>query len=83
MDIATAPMLVDLSVNGQPVKAVAVMGKQAFLYLFNRVTGEPMFPIEERPVAAVRRAGREDVADAAVSDQTAGLRLPGRRGAET
>ena len=50
MDIATAPMLVDLTVNGQPVKAVAVMGKQAFLYLFNRVTGEPIFPIEERPV---------------------------------
>jgi glucose dehydrogenase len=50
MDIATAPMLVDLMVSGQPVKAVAVMGKQAFLYLFNRVTGEPIFPIEERPV---------------------------------
>jgi quinoprotein glucose dehydrogenase len=50
MDIATAPMLVDLTVGGQPVKAVAVMGKQAFLYLFNRVTGEPIFPIEERPV---------------------------------
>jgi len=50
MDIATAPMLVDLTVNGQPVKAVAVMGKQAMLYLFNRVTGEPVFPIEERPV---------------------------------
>src|SRR3954469_1765624 len=50
MDIATAPMLVDLTVHDQPVKAVAVMGKQAFLYLFNRVTGEPVFPIEERPV---------------------------------
>jgi quinoprotein glucose dehydrogenase len=50
MDIAAAPMLVDLTVNGQPVKAVAAMGKQAMLYLFNRVTGEPIFPIEERPV---------------------------------
>ncbi len=50
MDIATAPMLVDLTVGGQPVKAVAVMGKQAMLYLFNRVTGEPILPIEERPV---------------------------------
>ena len=50
MDIAAAPILVDLTVNGQPVKAVAVMGKQAMLYLFNRVTGEPIFPIEERPV---------------------------------
>jgi quinoprotein glucose dehydrogenase len=50
MDIAAAPMLVDLTVNGQPVKAVAAMGKQAMLYLFNRVTGEPIFPTEERPV---------------------------------
>jgi quinoprotein glucose dehydrogenase len=50
MDIAAAPILADLVVNGHPVKAVAVMGKQAMLYLFNRVTGEPIFPIEERPV---------------------------------
>ena len=50
MDIAAAPMLVDITVERQPVKAVAVMGKQAMLYLFNRVTGEPIFPIEERPV---------------------------------
>jgi len=50
MDIAAAPMLVDLTVDGHPVKAVAAMGKQAMLYLFNRVTGEPVFPMEERPV---------------------------------
>jgi glucose dehydrogenase len=50
MDIAAAPMLVDLTVNGRSVKAVAAMGKQAMLYLFDRVTGVPVFPIEERPV---------------------------------
>ena len=50
MDVSAAPILVDLTVDGRPVKAVAAMGKQAFLYLFNRVTGEPIFPIEERPV---------------------------------
>jgi quinoprotein glucose dehydrogenase len=50
MDVAAAPMIVDLTVGGQPVKAVAAMGKQAMLYLFNRVTGDPIFPIEERPV---------------------------------
>jgi len=50
MDIAAAPILVDLTVGGRPVKAVAVMGKQAMLYLFDRVTGTPVFPIEERPV---------------------------------
>ena len=50
MDIAAAPILVDLTVAGRPIKGVAAMGKQAMLYLFNRVTGEPIFPIEERPV---------------------------------
>jgi len=50
MDVAAAPMLVDLSVDGRPVKAVAAMGKQAMLYLFNRATGAPIFPIEERAV---------------------------------
>ncbi|HZR22412.1 MAG TPA: PQQ-binding-like beta-propeller repeat protein [Vicinamibacterales bacterium] len=50
MDIAAAPILMDLNVGGKPVKAVAAMGKQAMLYLFDRVTGQPVFPIEERPV---------------------------------
>jgi len=50
MDIAAAPMLVDLTIGGKPVKAVAAMGKQAMMYVFDRVTGEPIFPIEERPV---------------------------------
>jgi quinoprotein glucose dehydrogenase len=50
MDIAAAPILVDLTVGGRPVKAVAVMGKQAMMYVFDRVSGAPVFPIEERPV---------------------------------
>jgi quinoprotein glucose dehydrogenase len=50
MDIPCAPMLVDITVNGRPVKALAQPTKQAFLYMFNRETGEPIFPIEERPV---------------------------------
>src|SRR5690242_1738577 len=50
MDIPCAPMLVDLTVNGRPVKALAQPTKQAFLYMFDRVTGQPIFPIEERPV---------------------------------
>ena len=37
-------------VNGQPVKALAQPTKQAFLYVFDRVTGKPIWPIEERPV---------------------------------
>ncbi len=50
MDVSAAPILMDLTVDGKPVKAVAAMGKQAMLYLFDRVTGVPVFPIEERPV---------------------------------
>jgi quinoprotein glucose dehydrogenase len=50
MDIPCAPMLVDITVNGQTVKAVAQPTKQAFLYVFDRVTGKPIWPIEERPV---------------------------------
>jgi quinoprotein glucose dehydrogenase len=48
-DIPCAPILADISVNGRTIKAVAQPTKQAFLYVFDRVTGEPVWPIEERP----------------------------------
>ncbi|MBL4820042.1 MAG: PQQ-binding-like beta-propeller repeat protein [Gammaproteobacteria bacterium] len=51
-DIPSAPILLDINVDGRPIKAVAQTTKQAFLYVFDRVTGEPVWPIEERPVAA-------------------------------
>ena len=50
-DIPCAPILVNITVNGRAIKAVAQPTKQAFLYVFNRETGEPVWPIEERPVA--------------------------------
>jgi quinoprotein glucose dehydrogenase len=50
MDMSCAPILANITVNGRPIKAVAVPTKQAFLYVFNRETGEPVWPIEERPV---------------------------------
>jgi quinoprotein glucose dehydrogenase len=50
MDIPCAPILADLVVNGRIVKAVAQPTKQAFLYVFNRETGQPIWPINERPV---------------------------------
>ncbi len=49
-DMASPPILADITVDGTPIKAVAQPGKQAFLYVFDRVTGEPVWPIEERPV---------------------------------
>jgi quinoprotein glucose dehydrogenase len=50
MDLSSAPILADIAVNGRAVKAVAQPSKQGFLYVFDRVTGKPVWPIEERPV---------------------------------
>jgi len=49
-DLSSAPLLVDINVDGKAVKAVALPTKQAYLYVFDRVTGKPVWPIEERPV---------------------------------
>jgi glucose dehydrogenase len=49
-DTPTAPVLMDVTVNGQRIPAVAQVTKQAFVYAFNRLTGEPLWPIEDRPV---------------------------------
>ena len=50
MDIPCAPILADITIDGRTVKAVAQPTKQAFLYVLDRVTGKPIWPIEERPV---------------------------------
>src|SRR5215510_9958791 len=49
-DMPAAPLLADIVVDGKPVKAVAQATKQGILYVFDRVTGKPVWPIEERPV---------------------------------
>jgi quinoprotein glucose dehydrogenase len=49
-DIPAPPILVDVTVDGKRIKAVAQVTKQAFTYVFDRVTGEPIWPIVERPV---------------------------------
>ena len=49
-DLSSAPLLADITVNGKAIKAVALPTKEAFLYVFDRVTGQPVWPIEERPV---------------------------------
>ena len=50
MDISSAPILADITVDGKPVKAVAQPSKQGFLYIFDRVTGKPIWPMPEKPV---------------------------------
>lgn len=49
-DLPAAPNLIDIKVNGKTVKAIAQVSKQGFCYVFDRVTGKPIWPIEEKPV---------------------------------
>jgi quinoprotein glucose dehydrogenase len=49
-DMPAAPLLMDINVDGRPIKAVAQSTKQGLLYVFDRITGKPVWPIEERPV---------------------------------
>jgi quinoprotein glucose dehydrogenase len=49
-DLSSAPILADITVDGKAIKAVALPSKEAFLYVFDRVTGKPVWPIEERAV---------------------------------
>ncbi|HUR32584.1 MAG TPA: PQQ-binding-like beta-propeller repeat protein [Vicinamibacterales bacterium] len=49
-DVSAAPILADITVNGRPIKAVLVMTKAAMMYVLDRATGQPVWPIEERPV---------------------------------
>ena len=50
MDIPAAPILADITVNGKLIKAIAQPTKQSWLYVLDRTTGQPVWPIEERPV---------------------------------
>jgi len=50
-DLPAAPALVDVTVNGRPIRALVQVTKQGFAFVLDRATGEPVWPIEERPVA--------------------------------
>ncbi len=50
-DTVTAPQLITVNHEGRTIDAVAQPTKQGFLFVFDRVTGKPLWPIEERPVA--------------------------------
>ena len=56
-DATAAPQLVRVNHNGKMIDAVAESSKQGFLYVFDRVTGEPLWPIEERKVPASKMDG--------------------------
>ena len=78
MDIPCAPILIDITVNGRAIKALAQPTKQGWIYTFDRITGQPVWPIEERPVAEGRRSRRVVFAHPAVRHQAAAVRSAGR-----
>ena len=49
-DMSSAPLLMDINVNGKPIKAVATPTKMGMLYVFDRITGKPVWPIPEKKV---------------------------------
>ncbi len=58
-DLPAPPNLVTVEKDGKKIDAVALTTKTGFLFVFNRVTGAPLFPIEERPVPASTLPGEE------------------------
>jgi quinoprotein glucose dehydrogenase len=58
-DLPSAPALVNMTVAGKPVKALVQLTKQAYAYVLDRVTGEPIWPFEERPVPASDLPGEQ------------------------
>jgi glucose dehydrogenase len=61
-DLPAAPNLADVTVDGRRVRAVAQVTKQGFVFVFDRETGRPLWPIEERPVPQSKVPGEKTVA---------------------
>lgn len=58
-DLASAPQLITVNRDGKKIDAVAIATKHGFVMVFNRETGEPIFPIEEKPFPASEMPGEE------------------------
>lgn len=58
-DLPAAPILASITVRGQRIDAVVQLTKQGFAFVFDRVTGEPVWPIEERPVGGSDMPGEQ------------------------
>jgi len=77
-DTPTAPVLMDVTVDGRQVKGIYQATKQAFLYALDRETGEPIWPIEERPVPQSNVAGEQLAATQPFPTRPAPFDLQGR-----
>ena len=81
-DLPAAPNLVDITIDGRAIKAVAQVTKQGFVFVLDRVTGEPVWPIEERAVPADPDTRGAHVADPAPPVPTGAVRAPGHFGGQ-
>src|SRR4051812_16695842 len=81
-DIPAAPILADITVNGRTIKAIAQPTKQSWLYVFNRETGEPVWPIEERRGPARGGPGGGDLPEEADGDEAPAAGPQGASGEE-
>ena len=77
-DTPTAPVLMDVTVDDREIKGVFQATKQAFLYALNRETGEPLWPIEERPVPQSNVPGEKLAATQPFPTKPAPYDLQGR-----
>ena len=77
-DTPTAPVLMDVTVDGRKIKGVFQATKQAWVYALNRETGEPIWPIEERPVPASTVPGEKLSATQPFPTKPAPFDLQGR-----
>ena len=78
-DPPAAPNLIDITVGGKRIKAVAQVTKQAFVFVFDRVTGQPVWPIEEQPVPASGVPGERASKTQPVPTRPAAFDLQGAR----
>ena len=78
-DLPAAPVLADVTVNGRRISALAQVSKQAFVYVLDRRTGHPVWPIEERPVPASKVPGERAAATQPFPTRPAPFDLQGLR----
>ena len=76
-DFPAAPILVDINVNGKPIKALAQVSKQGFTYVLDRRTGVPVWPIEEQPVPQSTVPGERTSPTQPIPDEAACIRAAG------
>lgn len=76
-DLPAAPNLVDITVDGREIKGLAQVSKQGFVYVLDRVTGEPVWPIEERTVPASNVPGERAAATQPFPTRPAAFEIQG------